>query len=294
MESLLSYYYGLNVTDIKYKKDYYIINTENNIFLLCELQENIEDLEKIIDILNNTNIQYHLLVLTKEKNLYITYEGKNYCLLKVRCNLNNKVSLLTFNNVIEEGLVNWADIWSKRVDYYENQIDELIKEPNIKYAMEYYIGLTEIAIYYANNLKEIYHNNDLKYTISHKLISSPSNPLDFYNPLNMIIDLEVRDLAEYFKASFFNETLTDSELLNLIDSFKYSEPMANYLFLRLLYPSYFFYLYDDYIETKNIDPKMILYIKKSRDYESLLTKVYFKLKINYDIKIRLWFIKAPH
>lgn len=293
MESVLNYYYGVFVNKISKKEDYYIIESEDSVYLFAELISSIEEVEHIIDILNKTDIKYHLLVLTKDQKPFITYDEKNYCLLKVRCN-NEKPSLITFEKTRVEGTSNWADIWSKRIDYYESQVEEVIKEPNIKYALQYYIGLTEIGIYYNNVLKEIYSNNDLIYTVSHKKINSPFNPFNYYNPLNMIVDIEIRDLAEYFKMSYFNDVLTEYELLNLIDNLKFSEAMANYFFLRLLYPSYFFYLYDEYIESKELNDDIIECIKKSKDYEALLSKVYSRLKMNNDIKIKLWFFKFQH
>lgn len=294
MESVINYYYGITSNKIIKKDYYYIVESDNNIFLFAEILGNIEEVEHIIDLLNNTSIPYHLLVMTKEQKYFITYEEKNYCLLKVRCNIKEKISLLTFENTKTNGESNWADIWSKRIDYYESQVEEVIKDSNIKYAIQYYIGLTEIAIYYNNLLKEIYNNNDLIYTISHKKITSPINALDYYNPLNMLVDLEIRDLAEYIKMSYFNDVLTEYELLNLIDNISFSEPMANYFYLRLLYPSYFFNLYDDYIEKREVTNEMIECIKKSKDFESLLSKIYSRLKINNDIKINLWFFKFQH
>ncbi len=293
MESVLNYYYGVFINKISKKEDYYIIESEDSVYLFAELISSIEEVKHIIDILNKTDIKYHLLVLTKDQKPFITYDEKNYCLLKVRCN-NEKPSLISFEKTRVEGTSNWADIWSKRIDYYESQVEEVIKEPNIKYALQYYIGLTEIGIYYNNVLKEIYSNNDLIYTVSHKKINSPFNPFNYYNPLNMIVDIEIRDLAEYFKMSYFNDVLTEYELLNLIDNLKFSEAMANYFFLRLLYPSYFFYLYDEYIENKELNDDTIECIKKSKDYEALLSKVYSRLKMNNDIKIKLWFFKFQH
>ena len=294
MESILNYYYGINVSNIKKYNNDYLVDANNSTYLLSELHEEIDELQKIINILNNTDIKYHLLVLTKDNNLFITYDNKNYCLLQIRIPQNEKISIFTFQNTKTTGICNWGEIWSQRIDYYESQVEELIKDESIKYALQYYIGLTEIAIYYLNILKDTYDNNTLNYIISHKTLHSPLNSLNYYNPLNMKIDLEIRDLAEYIKMSYFNEILTDYELLHLLDNLKFTEPMANYLFLRLLYPSYFFNLYDDYIETKKIDSKMIKYIKKSKDYESLLSKIYSRLSQNNKIIIRLWFLKAQH
>ena len=94
--------------------------------------------------------------------------------------------------------------------------------------------------------------------------------------------------------AFFNETLTNSEILDLINRTHYSTEMANYLFIRLLYPSYFFNLYDKYIEDKKVNNNMINYIKKSKEYESLLLNIYHRLSINNEIKINLWLFKSQH
>ena len=290
MESLIEYYYDIKVVSIKrINDDDYFIQSDNGYYVLSLLYEDIINIQGIIDVLNKTNIKYHLLLINKDHNLFFVYEEKKYCLLKVRCD-NNKIDLL--NNIKVEGKSDWPDIWGKRIDYYEKQVDEIIEDKSIKYAIQYYIGLTEIAIHFGNELKSIYPN--VEYSINHKRLSIPINLLEYYNPLNMIVDIDIRDLAEYFKLAFFEDILTAAELLNMIGKYKLNEEKANYLFLRLLYPSYFFNLYDKYIETKEIDNKMLVYIKKSKDYESLLCNVYNKLILNYNIRINLWFIKFQH
>lgn len=294
MESIVNYYYNLKVDNIVLKKDYYFIKADNTNYILKVLNEPIIELEKIINILNTTNITYHLLVLTKEGKTFFTYENKNYVLLKIRCILSKKISLFEFNKYPKIGICNWGDMWIERVDYYESQVEEIIKNKEIKYALEYYIGLTDISIQYYNNLKEYYNENGLEYSLSHRHLTSPINSISFYDPTNIIIDLKVRDIAEYLKESFFSEILTESEILSIIDNIKLNNAMANYLFLRLLYPSYFFNLYDEYIETKNINNNIYIYIKKSREYESLLSKIYSRLVTKNELLIKLWFIKSLH
>lgn len=294
MESIVNYYYNLKVDNIVLKKDYYFIKADNTNYILKVLNEPIIELEKIINILNTTNITYHLLVLTKEGKTFFTYENKNYVLLKIRCILSKKISLFEFNKYPKIGICNWGDMWIERVDYYESQVEEIIKNKEIKYALEYYIGLTDISIQYYNNLKEYYNENGLEYSLSHRHLTSPINSISFYDPTNIIIDLKVRDIAEYLKESFFSEILTESEILSIIDNIKLNNTMANYLFLRLLYPSYFFNLYDEYIETKNINNNIYIYIKKSREYESLLSKIYSRLVTKNELLIKLWFIKSLH
>lgn len=292
MENILNYYYDINVIDIK-KYDYYYLITsdEGDEYLFNEIV-NVSELKEIIDYLNNTNMLYHLLMLTKEQNITITYNDKEYALFKVRDNDN--LNIFSFSNLITNGKCIWGTLWSNRVDYYLEQLKEVVDINEIKYAMDYYISLAEIAISYFNTLEEIYKSNELTYTISHHITSSPVSKYELYNPSNMCKDLIVRDVAEYIKASFFEDILTNNEILNLIDRINLNEQLANYLLVRLIYPSYMFKIYDKYIETKEIDRKFYEYMKKSREYEHLLANIYNKLKLKFPIKAYIYFFKDQY
>lgn len=292
MENILNYYYDINVINIK-KYDYYYLITsdEEDEYLFNEII-NIDELKEIIDYLNNTNMLYHLLMLTKEQNITITYNDKEYALFKVRDNDN--LNIFSFSNLITNGKCIWGTLWSNRVDYYLEQLKEVVDINEIKYAMDYYISLAEIAISYFNNLEEIYKSSELTYTISHHITRSPVSKYELYNPSNMCKDLIVRDVAEYIKASFFEDILTNNEILNLIDRINLNEQLANYFLVRLIYPSYMFKIYDNYIETKEIDRKFYEYMKKSREYEHLLANIYNKLKLKFPIKAYIYFFKDQY
>lgn len=292
MENILNYYYQLNIIDIKKKDYYYLLTTDeyeqytfNEIIDSNELKENL-------DYLNNTNVLYDLLILTKEGNITINYNDKEYALFKVRNNEN--LNILSFSNLITTGKLKWGTLWSNRVDYYLEQIAEVVEQKEIKYAMDYYISLAEIAISYFNTLSEIYNENTLTFTLSHHIVTSPIDKYMFYNPSNMCFDLSVRDIAEYIKESFFNDILTNYEILSLIDKINLNESLANYLLVRLIYPSYIFKLYDSFIETKELNKKFYEYMKKSREYETLLSTIYNKLKLKYSIKAYIYFFKDQY
>lgn len=292
MENILNYYYDINVIDIKKYDYYYLITSDEGEEYLFNEIVNVSELKEIIDYLNNTNMLYHLLMLTKEQNITITYNDKEYALFKVRDNDN--LNIFSFSNLITNGKCIWGTLWSNRVDYYLEQLKEVVDINEIKYAMDYYISLAEIAISYFNTLEEIYKSNELTYTISHHITSSPVSKYELYNPSNMCKDLIVRDVAEYIKASFFEDILTNNEILNLIDRINLNEQLANYLLVRLIYPSYMFKIYDKYIETKEIDRKFYEYMKKSREYEHLLANIYNKLKLKFPIKAYIYFFKDQY
>lgn len=292
MENILNYYYQLNIIDIKKKDYYYLLTTdEYEQYIFNEIIDSNE-LKENLDYLNNTNVLYDLLILTKEGNITINYNDKEYALFKVRNNEN--LNILSFSNLITTGKLKWGTLWSNRVDYYLEQIAEVVEQKEIKYAMDYYISLAEIAISYFNTLSEIYNENTLTFTLSHHIITSPIDKYMFYNPSNMCFDLSVRDIAEYIKESFFNDILTNYEILSLIDKINLNESLANYLLVRLIYPSYIFKLYDIFIETKELNKKFYEYMKKSREYETLLSTIYNKLKLKYSIKAYIYFFKDQY
>ena len=87
MENILNYYYQLNIIDIKKKDYYYLLTTdEYEQYIFNEIIDSNE-LKENLDYLNNTNVLYDLLILTKEGNITINYNDKEYALFKVR---NNK------------------------------------------------------------------------------------------------------------------------------------------------------------------------------------------------------------
>ena len=289
MENILNYYYQLNIIDIKKKDYYYLLTTdEYEQYIFNEIIDSNE-LKENLDYLNNTNVLYDLLILTKEGNITINYNDKEYALFKVRNNEN--LNILSFSNLITTGKLKWGTLWSNRVDYYLEQIAEVVEQKEIKYAMDYYISLAEIAISYFNTLSEIYNENTVTFTLSHHIVTSPIDKYMFYNPSNMCFDLSVRDIAEYIKESFFNDILTNYEILSLIDKINLNESLANYLLVRIIYPSYIFKLYDIFIETKELNKKFYEYMKKSREYETLLSTIYNKLKLKYSIKAYIYFFK---
>lgn len=292
MENYLSYYYGIKVLDIKEYDNYYIVSTESGKYLLCEVHD-ISLTQKIIDYLNNTNFLYYLLTFTKEEKLVVNIDDKDYSLFKIR-DVDSNIDILLFSNYKMKGNCNWGTIWSERVDYYLEQIKEIVDSLEIKYVMDYYLSVAEIAISYFNNLQEIYNNNILDYSISHYVVDFDMNKENYYNPANMCIDLSIRDVAEYIKFVFFEEIKTNKEILDLVDRIKLDDAMANYFLVRLIYPSYFFRVFDKYIQTNKIDKKVDVYIQKNRDYESLLSMIYSKLKNRFDIKAYIYFFKSQY
>lgn len=288
MENIINFYYGLTVIDCKKYDYYYLIRTDDGSYLFNEIIDE-DELRNNINFLNNTDVLYHLLVLTKDSNLFVEYDNKKYGLFKVR--ESNSYDIFSFSKYIYNGKCNWGMLWSNRVDYYLEQMNEVVDIDEIKYAMDYYIGLAEIAISFFNNLDSYFNSNDYVFCLSHHIINCPLDGYSFFSPVNMCFDLCIRDIAEYIKFSFFEDCLTVGEILSLVDRIDFNDCLANYFLVRLIYPSYIFRVYDNYIENKIIDNKFYIYMNKSMEYENLLSIIYNKLMVSYNIKGYIYFFK---
>lgn len=285
MIDFLNYYYNILFSRVDEDNNFFFCYLESDLYLFEEYNGELSNLINIMDILNNYDCPYHLPLYNRDNSLITNYDDKEYVLMKVRCSINGTLDFNKTFFIKAQGESKWGSIWASRVDYYEKQFDELDIDKRIMYAMQYYIGLTENAIALFNN-----YYSSAECAIMHRQVSSPIKQIEYYDPLNLLIDISIRDFSEYFKSSFFNEILTDSDLLLLIDNLNISADMSIFLFIRLLYPSYFFNIYDDDFN----DDRLFLIIKKSSDYESLLRKVYSRLNYKYNLNVNIWFLKFQH
>ena len=119
-------------------------------------------------------------------------------------------------------------------------------------------------------------------SISHQRVDSNFLKIDFYNPLNLIIDYRIRDLAEYFKSCFFKNTLSSLEIINYLRKIKMSFNDYLYFYIRMLFPSYYFDCFDLIVNQEIKETEILKIIAKQNEYEYLLYEIYnlFKNYIN--------------
>jgi hypothetical protein len=160
--------------------------------------------------------------------------------------------------------------------------------------MQYYLGLTENAIAIFDYLKKEFSPKDKIYFFQHYRYTIPNNYIDFYNPLNIIIDLNIRDFAEYIKQAFFGDFLTTEQIIKYIKITDFTDCMANYFLLRLIYPTYFFEKYDNYIKNQIVSNDIINIIKKSNDYRSLLNQIFLLINNKNKIVFHHWMFINQH
>lgn len=283
MKNAIKYFYNLDVDSIRQVDDKFFLKINQEDYYLKELKELDFDVEKINNLLQNI-IYFHLIIRNNNGNLVTNFNNKIYVLMKIRCNnrkigmqdiyfLNSLYAYVDENNPISRSI----ELWSKKNDYLEYQVGHLARKYSIiNESFAYFIGLSENAI---QILKSI-NNKQVANYISHKRINCDDDLIEFYNPLNIIIDSRIRDASEYFKSCFFKDKLVFEEIDNYINILNSNE--KEIFLARMFYPSYYFDIYEKVIEGIVDEKNIINVLSKINDYEILLKRIYNSIRNNYD------------
>lgn len=281
MKNVLEYFYSIHIDNIRLNGNNYFFQYNNENYILYQYNDEYKNLEKIYEIylqVLNRGIYCHQIILNNNNQISTLYNNKNYVLLKYNLKIDNKISL---NDIIYFGNItygykiniNWKDLWAKKIDYFEYQLSHVGKKyPIIRESFSYYVGLVEIGIILLNEKKEIIGS------IEHNRLLYGENYLEFYNPLNFIIDVRVRDSAEYFKNKLKKEKDIFDDIKNYFIYSKLSENEIYYFFVRMLYPSFYFDCYESIINDNEEEYKIKEVIEITPYYEKTLKKLYQYLK----------------
>lgn len=282
MKNFLEYFYNIKIDNINKHNNFYEFIYQRNKYKLY-INEFIPNPTLTYNI--SKSLKYNSLIseiiLNKDNNIITTYNNNYYILLKLSINETKKITLKEISNLanklyVENLNINWGLLWSNKIDYLEELINENGKKyPIIVDSFNYFVGLAENAISYYENVKT---ENNYKYVISHKKININDTIEAIYNPFNIIFDYRVRDIAEYIKISFWNNLDIYKELDNYLINNYLTINEVNLLISRLLYPSFYFNMYEDIIINKKDEKILLNIINKTKEYESYLNNIisYFK------------------
>lgn len=298
MINFIEYFYNIKVDKIIYEKGYYSFSYKNNLYKLYIYNENmdIDSLYKINkSMLNSTLVSE--IILNKNNEIISVNNNIAYILIKIYVNVKKNI-LLEEINFISNSLegkninINWGKLWEDKIDYLEDLIGENGKKyPIMVDSFNYFVGMAENAISYYNS---IVFDSNYKITVSHKKIRLDDTIEALYNPLNIIFDFRVRDVAEYIKFSFFNNnTNIFNEIKIYLKNNYLSLTEVKLLVSRLLYPSFYFDMYDDIMIDEKEEKILTFILSRLNDYEIYLKKVIELLANNYDIEEIMW-IKKNH
>ena len=289
----------MKVTNTNFINNYYEFNHNNNYYRLYILNEeyNIYNYNNIYtinkELINNTLMSE--IILNKDKNIITTYHNINYILLKINCNINKNITLeeidyLSKVKIVNNNKSNWGLLWSKKIDYLEVLISENGKKyPQVVNSFNYFIGLSENAISYYNNIDI---DNNMMYYISHKVLRPTDKVDSLYNPLNIIYDYRVRDVAEYIKNSFWTD---NHNIYNELNNYLYKNNLSlnevKLLISRVLFPSFYFDMYEEIFNYNKEEKILNNIINRIDEYEEYLDSIIIYFKKFYPIDEIEWLKK---
>ena len=289
----------MKVTNTNLIDNYYEFNYNNNYYRLYITNEgyNIYNYNNIYnnnkELINNTLMSE--IILNKDKNIITTYNNINYILLKINCNINKNITLeeidyLSKTKIVNNIKSNWGLLWSKKIDYLENLISENGKKyPQVVNSFNYFVGMSENAISYYNNI-EI--DNNMMYYISHKVLRPTDKVDSLYNPLNIIYDYRVRDVAEYIKNSFWTD---NHNIYNELNNYLYKNNLSlnevKLLISRVLFPSFYFDMYEEIFNYNKEEKILNNIINRIDEYEEYLDSIIIYFKKFYPIDEIEWLKK---
>jgi hypothetical protein len=305
LKNTINYYYNIIIDNfIKTDNDYYFYlnNEEYHLIIFNRPYEDIEPIYNLNMQMKKRGCLVHEIILNKDKQAVTIVNDNPYVLIKLCKYKNDRVFLndinyiqnMTKNIQSDKSLlrVNWVKMWTQKIDYYEYQISQLGKKyPILCDSLSYFIGLGENAISYIIN-NQIQDDNSYP-VVSHKRIRVTDGSIDFYNPLNFVVDSRVRDIAEYIKNCFYNNTFNFYEIKSFFQISNFSKNEFILLFSRLLFPTFYFDMYDEIINNNYSEEKILDIIDKTYEYEELLFSIY--KFIVYEKKVQIepieWIIK---
>ncbi len=291
MKDLLNYYYYIITDRINMQNHNYYFNYLNHSFCLYRydgMLENLNDIFKLNTYMLYNNYKINKIILNRDSMIATRYGNYYYVLILLRFNSKTLISLNEVVNferrigVLPSILnrTNWIELWCKKIDNIEYSIKHLMHKFKLIYnSIYYYIGLTENAITYLS----LINVNNQNISIEHQRVKKNTTIEEFFNPLNLIIDFRIRDLAEYLKSCFFERKWDVSSIINYLKKIPMSNTDYLYFYIRMLFPSYYFDLYD-LIIAGNISEESILKITSyQEDYEYLLYEIYLLVKSHINI-----------
>lgn len=280
---------------------------KNRSYDFVSFNRTLEELGDIIMIsheLIQKQYPISLIIDNRYGKSYSTVGEQKYILLE---HSENETAEMTINEILEVNRAlplsgektklyrnNWSELWCSKIDYFEYQVRSLGKEKKvILNSFTYYIGLAENAISYVGNIQKKYQNEaEDQIVLSHRRLLFPNFVKSYFNPLNFIFDLEVRDLAEYIKSAFFqNIEYAYIEVKALLQKKRFSIYSLHMFYARLLYPSYYFDLYEDIMEREKEENELIAIIEKVDLYEKFLKDIYEMISTSVVIEPIDWILQ---
>ena len=293
MRNEIEYYYDLIPENIHQQNNNYKFSSENKNYILFECKINSEEIYEKYEIqkyLKKIHIECNEIIHNNMNQLTTKIYEKKYILIELKIKtrtINLKdlsfVANINFDKKYMRRLdrTNWKKMWSKKNDYIEYQA----RNNNNKYIREsyqYYIGIVENCIAMLESMQTMVNNT----VISHERINHKMTTDDFYNPTNFILDNKVRDIAEYIKSYLYDDVDSINTIKSVLENFfqaqRLNKEEIQILYIRILYPSQYFDIYENIMENNSKEKELLKIINNSQRIEKNIKEIHNVLiKKNY-------------
>jgi len=287
LKNAINYFYNMIIDDIHQNSKMYYFDYLGSHYAVVAYSGEVELLQDIynlhIEILRR-GVYVHQIILNKDGRVATLINGIPYIMMRLYCDDREIVfeDLLPFFNCYYDGdsklnRINWETLWANKIDYLEYEISQLgQKHPEIRDTFSYFVGLGETSIQLVNLING--RGKDQKVlgikSISHDRIRHGETLFDLYNPLNLVVDYRVRDIAEYLKHRYFDGDDIEAELSNFLFYTELSQDEYLLFFARMIYPTYYFDLYEDIISGNKSGDELKKIINRINDYQTLMQSIY--------------------
>lgn len=284
MKNVIYTFYNITLMEINKDKNNYYFYYDNKLYVFYLVENNIDVVEKIYKYLLENNVNSYKIILNKNNSLFTEVDNKKYSLLLVNGILKYEVKFEEFKYYpINEIPQDWGMLWSNRLDYYSLQLRELgYKYQTVLNSYGFFEGLAENAILYYNLSIEKFKEEKVV-GIVHNRMYYPCYSFEYDNPLNFVIDYSIRDLSEYIKSYTMSSDFDIENVIILLTRLNVNKLMFNLLYSRLLYPTFYFDVFDKIILENGVDNDVVKVLEKLSNYLLVLREVYKTFGSKYEL-----------
>ena len=155
MNNYINYYYHLYPKEIYQHPNFFYFKLQNDFYYFIPYNRPLLEIGPLYELtirMLNINSLTHEIILNYLSQPVSFIDNKPYILFKRRLKEDKNLSLkdiIFFNqvhtNIQTNNLLNrsnWGELWSKKIDYFEEQISQVGKNyPLVRESINYFIGL---------------------------------------------------------------------------------------------------------------------------------------------------------
>lgn len=276
MEDMLRLNYNITNSKIVINDGKIYVSNNGNDFILQQVYDQAK-IQVIYDIIRKQKLDnfFFEIKLNNRKSIFTQYKQKTYCLMHVKKNIYDisEHEINGFKIEMVEGIsqyeINWLKAWKTK----QNALVEIVGQNTypsiISELVDYYIGLSEMAIQYLKNTDyEVDYGKKPLYLSGYRFDHENRR-----NPLNLVIDRKERNLAELIKNDFLFENKR-KYTMDIINQLIKKEMLDRKIIVaRLMFPTYFFDIIDKYMEGESVEEEINVIIKKNIQYEIFIKEL---------------------